>query len=156
MRAALDEINPITGAVIDAHFRNTFAHRPYITGVAVTQPEDPHLHPCSRAGIAQRPKPGGEFLRFADFDHGQSVIYGSHQCNSGGLLRYIVEQHTPEPLASKGLDLKAPHRRVAEVDGHHALREPEHFYEVQFDTRIGPPRGQNAVLWRSNFNVSDG
>lgn len=58
--------------------------------------------------------------------------------------------------AKRDLDLKARHRRVAEAEGHHTLREPENSYEPHFDTEKGPLRLQNAVLWQSNFDVSEG
>jgi hypothetical protein len=77
-RTTLYKINPLTWAVIDAHFRDAFANRFHIPGIAVPQPEYSCLHPGPCLCVTQGLKPCRKFQCFADFDHGRSVIYGLH------------------------------------------------------------------------------
>ena len=75
------------------------------------------------------------------------------------------EAHWSESIAVGGalfveevkrdLELKARHRQISEVDGHHMLREPEYPYEAHLDTKNVPLRMNNAVLWQSNSDFSE-
>lgn len=72
---APDEIDAVTGAEIDAHFRDALAHRFHITRITQPQPVDARLNPRSGLPIAQASEPTRKDLGLADFDHPSMVSY---------------------------------------------------------------------------------
>jgi hypothetical protein len=65
--APLNEINPISGTVIDPQLRDAMANRPYVARIAKLQAIDAHLDATTCFSVAQAGKPAGEQLGLADF-----------------------------------------------------------------------------------------
>jgi hypothetical protein len=76
--AALLEIHPVTGAVVNSQLGNTFANRSNISGISGTEPFNPCLHTRPPSKITQSVKPPGEDCSLANLKHRDTVAGRLH------------------------------------------------------------------------------
>src|ERR1700739_4366260 len=73
--AALREIDPVTGPIIDPHFGNTTTNRLHIARITYLQPIDAHLNSALCSTVAQPGKPAGKVFSLANFDQRATVAH---------------------------------------------------------------------------------
>ena len=76
------EIHAVAGPVVDSHFRDAFADRSHVTGIAEGQTFDSGLDSCPRVHVTQSVEPLGEDLGFANFDRHRSVATWIQEVNT--------------------------------------------------------------------------
>jgi methyl-accepting chemotaxis protein len=77
--AQLLKVNPVTGALIDPHFRYSFSHRFHITRKAKLQSVDSRLNASGCFAVSQSFQPSIEDAGFANFDHTEMYPMGYTQ-----------------------------------------------------------------------------
>src|SRR3954447_20896878 len=68
-RAALDEIDPVAGTIVDPKLADALSDRANVAGVAERQAADADVDPGLSLPIAELVEPLGIDERLADFDH---------------------------------------------------------------------------------------
>jgi len=100
---SLFEIHPVTGAIVDSQFRDTFTNGFNISGVSSSKSLDPCLDARSRLQVMQAVEPLSEVSGFANFNHTTTVVARLQIVNVHmAVLRYPtneVERHPRRRLA---------------------------------------------------------
>gem|GEM_PF-1491775 len=77
----LPVIHPITGSIINTHFRNSVTHRFDVSWITCRQSLDSCLNPGTRPDILQTVDPLGKKGGFTNFHHSLNVAYRLHIIN---------------------------------------------------------------------------
>jgi DNA-binding XRE family transcriptional regulator len=68
------EVDAVTGAVVNPHFRQAFTYRPNVARIAKTQPADARFNLRAALPIAEGNKPTIKNVGFDEFNHVTTVV----------------------------------------------------------------------------------
>lgn len=75
------EVHAVPGPVVDSHFRDAFADRSHVTGIAAGQTCDSGLDSCPGVHVTQCVEPLGEDRGLVNFDRHRSVATWIQEVN---------------------------------------------------------------------------